>query len=158
MTELSNITDINGLQELKNVFVVLPEPDEKSKNYHEEWNKKRDSDSNIFGFLEECLKDGLVLVIRKSETKKIIAFLTLHAPGYRKGCALDIDRIQVLPEYRRQGIGRRLIKSVEAVAKRGKTGITARAIPDAYAFWKKCGFINPGGGDFIWYKLFKKIN
>lgn len=97
--------------------------------------------------LTKLLNDSTNLILVAELNGEVVGYIhavdydLLYAPHYK-----NIMGIAVLPEYRRQGIGKELLSAVEKWA--GETGASAVRLcsgeerTDAHEFYKSLGYVN----------------
>ena len=72
----------------------------------------------------------------------------IGAAQYGPEYPASIEQVYVHPDHRENGIGRRLLKSIEKTAmKQGKKMISVQASSDSIDFYKSCGYKPKGEED-----------
>ncbi|UCD20573.1 MAG: GNAT family N-acetyltransferase [archaeon] len=106
------------------------------KPYCERWNEK-----NLMIKLKENI--GWMKFFVAEENKKIIGFIMFYIYLWSRGWNAYIEDVGVVEEYRRQGVGKRLIKFAISFCKKKKARIivlNTNTKAKAINIYKKFGF------------------
>lgn len=107
-------------------------------------------DGQIAGFINGCTTDKPVL------GDELYHDVSLHKPD---GDYQTLFGLNVLPQYRRQGIAEQLVKTmIEAAREKGKKGMILTCKEHMIHYYEKFGFVNHGVADSThggatWYDM-----
>ena len=113
-------------------------------------------DGKIAGFINGCTTDEPIL------RDELYHNVSLHNP---EGAYQTVFGLNVLPQYRRQGIAEQLVRTMLSAAEQsGKKGMILTCKEHMIPYYEKFGFVNYGVADSahggaIWYNMqihFKK--
>lgn len=104
------------------------------KNYPELVEDFLVASSNSEKDIKESLRNGSMYGFTAKKNGDIVGFVLVTTPNYIRKIAVDND-------YKKQGIGKDLIKQVEEHC---KSDIVVHAAEEAIPFYEHCGFIPNG--------------
>lgn len=105
------------------------------------------SKTQIDAWLEKRIPEGYYEGINKKEM--FIAELGKQVIGFGHANSGVILAIFVHPDYQRLGIGKELLNHALPLAFNNSSEVTLEATPNAFEFYKKCGFIKVSDGKVI---------
>ena len=94
---------------------------------------------------------GFLNGIATDESKFRDEFFTDVTLNNRYGCNVMLLGLDVLPEYRRQGLARELMRQyLEREKQKGRKRIVLTCLPDKIRMYEKFGFEDHGIGESVW--------
>lgn len=131
------------------------------KEISEEYYEKGEDLENYFNWLIKKAEDGFILAIKDN---KILGFLVLDLDWYDKNLkekVAEIHEICIKRKYQRKGIGEKLVKYAEKIAKKyklnyicGWVGVENLA---SLNFFKKLNFTEGEINWLVWKRIRKKL-
>ena len=97
--------------------------------------------SQINNFLDYYYKNGSIFVAKLE--KEVVGIMVFKIEQYWEGPALILEELAVKEKYRKLGIGKQLLTTLEEYAKNNKLfsiSLRTNKVSSAVKFYKKCGY------------------